>query len=162
MRRLAQSRLRWIETVILPLAIGFALGSFFSYATAVERPISKTPVSVEFCSWLSHPEFFRGQPVQTEATYTQLIERGAIDKDECQDLDISNYWNETHNSVRDAWEEDLQVDWFTAKYKLSFVGTIPAHPRYFYWLANARNHWQRVHKVTVFRVDRLTAFKRIR
>ena len=159
--RLTRSKLLWIGTLVSFLAIGFVLGSFFSYATGVERTISETPIPVEFCSWVSHPEFFRGQPVQTEATYTQLIETGAIDKDECQHLDISSYWAQTTDSVREAWEKDLRSDFFTAKFQLSFVGTIPARPRYFYWLAQARDHWQRVHKVTVFRVDRLTAFKRM-
>jgi hypothetical protein len=159
---LTRSRLLWIGAFASCLAIGFVIGSFFSYATGIERPIFETPIPVDFCSWVSHPEFFRGQPVQTEATYTQLTEAGAIDSDECLDLDISSYWAQTNDSVRDAWEKDLQSNFFTAKFQLSFVGTIPAHPRYFYWLADLRNHWQRIHKITVFRVDRLTSFKRIR
>ncbi|MBS1802209.1 MAG: hypothetical protein JST28_02520 [Acidobacteria bacterium] len=142
--------------------MGVLLGWFLNYASAVDHPVSQTPIPVDFCFWASHPELFHGQPVLTEAKYIQLVETGAIERDECQNLDISNYWSQTNDPVRDAWEKDLYSNFFTAQFDLSFIGTIPAHPRYFYWLADARDLWRPSHKITAFRVDKLTSFRRLR
>jgi hypothetical protein len=159
--RLLRSKLRGISSLVFSLAIGVVAGWFFRYATDVDHPISETPISVDFCFWVSHPDLFRGQPVQTEAEYTQLIEGGAIDQEACKNLDVSNRWDLTKDDpVRNAWERDLESNSFTAHFQLSFVATIPAHPRYVYWLRDA-NDWRPVHKITTFSVDRLVQFKRI-
>jgi len=153
--------LRQVSQFLCAIAVGMSIGWFLSYAHGVDHPISETPIPVDFCFWVSHPDLFRGQPVQTEAKYTQLIEGGAIDKDECQNLDISNYWSQTNDPVRTAWEEDLKNDFYTAQLNLTFAGTIPAYPRYTYWLHDAENRWRPMHRIITFRVDRLIHFKRL-
>ena len=159
--RVRRLKLQQVSQLLCALAVGICIGWLLFYARGVDHPISETSIPVDFCFWVSHPDLFRGQPVQTEAKYTQLIEGGAIDKDECQNLDISNYWSQTNDPVRTAWEEDLKRDFYTAQFNLTFVGTIPAYPRYSYWLHNAENRWQPMHRITTFRVDRLIHFKRL-
>jgi len=159
--RLSRSRVIWIGSITLALVSGALLGALIAYATGVDHPISKTPIPVDFCFWVSHEDLFRGQPVETEAKYTQLIEGGAIDRDECLNLDVSNSWARTDDPVRKEWEKDLSSNFYTAQFQLSFIGTIPSHPRYVYWLNDVRNRWRPMHHVTTFRVDRLTHFKRI-
>jgi hypothetical protein len=159
--RLSRSSAIWIGSITLALASGALLGAFIVYATGVDHPISRSPIPVDFCFWVSHEDLFRGQPVETEAKYTQLIEGGSIGKDECSNLDVSNFWARTDDPVRMAWEKDLESNFYAAEFQFTFVGTIPSHPRYVYWLNDARDGWQTMHHITTFRVDRLTHFRRI-
>ena len=160
--RAFRSRLPWMVSMAASVVVGIALGWFLLYAKEVDHPISNAPIPVDFCFWISHPDLFRGQPVQTEARYMQPVEAGIIYNDECVDLDVGYYWPHTTDPVREEWEKDLFSNFYAAQFDLEFVGTIPAYPRYVHWRNDASNHWRPVHIATTFRVDRLIRYRRIR
>ena len=160
--RLSRVRPLRVILVVGVFALGIVTGWFLSQATGFDRPISSKPIPVDFCFWVTHKDLFRGQPVETQAQYTQLIEVGAIDKEECQDVDVSHFWPASDDPVRRDWAKDLYADFENAKYEFWFVGTIPAFPRYIHWLSQVRDRWQGPsHPITIFRVDRLIRYKRI-
>jgi hypothetical protein len=159
--RISAKRLLWPGTVILALLLGIFLGGFIEYARGTDHQISSSPVKVDYCFLFSHEDLFRGQLVETEAQYTQVIEGGSIGKDECPEFDSPYFGPIEKNSVLTAWETDLFKDWYNAKFELSFVGVIPSYPRYKYWIADAKNRWHPMHHVPFIRLVRITHFERI-
>ncbi|HWG19466.1 MAG TPA: hypothetical protein VG225_02980 [Terracidiphilus sp.] len=157
-RRRWLAGLLWVASVVL----AFCGGVLAEYGRDTNHPIAASPIKVDYCYLFSHEDLFRGQPVETEAHYVQVIEGGGIGRDECPDNDAAPLFpNENEPSIR-AWEDDLHKDWYTAEYNMRFVGVIPSYPRYRHWLADARNQWLPTHHVPAVRIQRITSFTRTR
>ncbi len=151
----------WPASIVTVLALGAFLGAFIEYARGIDHPVSNSPIKVEYCYLFAHEHLFRGQLVETEAQYTQEIEGAVIGEDACPDYDSPYYGPTEHNSVLSAWETDLFKNWYAAKFNLTFIGVIPSYPRYQHWIADAKNHGQRIHRVRFIQLIRITHFERL-
>ena len=157
-----RNKLIWIASVSLFLGLGIFLGAFMNYAVGVDQPITSKPIKIDFCFLFSHEDLFRGQPVETQVHYTQGMEGGGIGKEECPEDDATFSGPPESDPMGREWVKDLETDWYTAEFNLSFVGVIPSHPRYRKWYSDARNGWRSGHHVPFIQILRLTHFERTR
>jgi len=157
-----RARLIWIGSLAFALALGVFLGAFAEYAVGVDHPMASAPIKVNYCVLFSHEDLYRGQPVETDAHYMQGIEGSGIGKDECPEYTAAFSGPPENDPIGRKWDLDLEKQSPVNEFDISFVGVIPAYPRYRLWYRDALNLWRPTVHIPGIRIEKLTGFQRTR
>ncbi len=155
-------KLPWIGSIACALGLGLSFGMLLTYAAGVDHPVANKPIKVDYCFLFSHEDLFRGQPVETDAHYVLGIEGAGIARKGAPRTTPCFSAPPDDDPIGKEWYKEIQRQWYPAEFNISFVGMIPAYPRYRRWYADAKDLWRGGHHVPYIQMLSLTHFDRTR